>query len=176
MTRVRNALRKCSEVTVSELNRQRLNLLRPGAKVVLFDGRGQVLFGRLPDGYPNRFNLPGGGVDDGETLAPALAREFDEEMEGPALSLDALSDAPILAEGRLPFARDQFVGKHEYIIGYRVLDVQVYKPKSDSKLVCFPPMPWRKAFMEIKSDTRVKRRMRIMYARAVRNVGVLMGV
>ena len=46
------------------------------AKLVLRSPEGIV----LPYGESGRYNLPGGGIDDGETPLDALSREIDEEL------------------------------------------------------------------------------------------------
>lgn len=171
MQRKTTQVRVCSAVDEGELNRRRRDCYRPGVKALLFDDKGRVLLGRLPDGYPNRFNLPGGGIDDGELLAESLAREFEEEVKGPPLSAENIASAPIVAEGRLPFPRDDFLGKYEYLVALPVPFVGLYKPKAESKLVCFPPLHWRNAFQTIRCATYVKRDLRLLYMRAVRQVG-----
>jgi NUDIX domain len=174
MQTLRTPFRTCDEVTHEQLNRLRLRSLRPGAKVVLYDKRGRLLWGRLPDGYPSRFNFSGGGIDDGELLAVALAREFTEEMDGPPLSVEALQQSPIVAEGQLPFAREGYRGKYEYLIACEVSSIRAYTPRHDSKLVIYPPMYWENVLVTMRCSTYVKRDMRILYTKAVKNVGKLL--
>lgn len=55
--------------------------LRRAVRVILLDNEGKIAFGFYPEkeGFENEYNLPGGGVDDGETLEEGLIREALEE-------------------------------------------------------------------------------------------------
>lgn len=50
---------------------------RPGAYIILLQGNDMLV--TLQDGSPPEFQLPGGGIDPGESLLPALHREVLEE-------------------------------------------------------------------------------------------------
>jgi 8-oxo-dGTP diphosphatase len=63
-------------------------------RVLLEDRDGRVLLLRRADDddtYPGRWELPGGGIDRGETEAQAAARELHEEV-GLAVDADALRE------------------------------------------------------------------------------------
>ncbi len=52
---------------------------RPCAGVVLFNKSGQVFVGQRLDTYPDAWQLPQGGIDNGEDPAAAALRELQEE-------------------------------------------------------------------------------------------------
>ena len=52
--------------------------VRPAAKVIIRDANGDVLF--VESKGSGRFNLPGGGIDPGETPGVAALRELHEEI------------------------------------------------------------------------------------------------
>jgi 8-oxo-dGTP pyrophosphatase MutT (NUDIX family) len=57
-----------------------------GVRAVVFDGEGRVLL--IRHSYTPGWHFPGGGVEPGETIAVAMARELEEES-GIALTGDA---------------------------------------------------------------------------------------
>lgn len=60
---------------------------RQAARLLLIDDRGRVLLVQFENGRGERWwAAPGGGVDPGETIEQALAREAEEEL--------GLSDVP----------------------------------------------------------------------------------
>jgi putative (di)nucleoside polyphosphate hydrolase len=54
-------------------------LYRPCAGIMLFNKQGQVLVGRRLDPYQNAWQLPQGGIDEGEEPKVAALRELKEE-------------------------------------------------------------------------------------------------
>ncbi len=73
-----------------------ITISRTIVAAVLMSKDGQILLGKLRKGgvYPNCWHIPGGGVDEGETLMQALAREVREEvgLEISDLPMKLLSD------------------------------------------------------------------------------------
>ncbi len=160
----------CGRIPLVTIDRVRTHGWRPGIKVVLFDSRLRVLLCRLPDGYPHRFNFPGGGIDPGESAVTAFVREFTEEMEGPLIPQSVVANAPVIGEGFMPIPRDDFNGKYEFLIALPVKNLQHYRPKEKSKIVCLPPLPWHNAQKQILVSTQVKKSMRLLYSRALSNI------
>lgn len=71
--------------------------IRNAAKAVLTDEEGRYLTLRTPIGI---FNIPGGGIDNGEEPRDALLRELNEEL--PSFAIHCLSSVPIgCVEGRI---------------------------------------------------------------------------
>ncbi|MGH6719152.1 MAG: NUDIX domain-containing protein, partial [Alphaproteobacteria bacterium] len=54
-------------------------LYRPGVGLYLFDSRGLVFVGERAD-MPGAWQMPQGGIDEGETPAMAAMRELAEEV------------------------------------------------------------------------------------------------
>ncbi len=194
-----SVFRQLKEVTEEEVAKRRADGLRPGVKALLYSPYGrsvQILLGRLPEGFPKRFNLSGGGVDEGQSATEALKRELLEEMleEIPEecadeemleergykeVSLDVpladIEDAPILAEGELPFPREGMRGKYEYIVGLGCTDVGRLRVATDSKLVLYPPLDLMNAklSMEVQDMDEFST---FLYGEAVRNLRKLLAV
>jgi putative (di)nucleoside polyphosphate hydrolase len=53
---------------------------RPCAGIVLFNKQGQVFVGQRLDTYQDAWQLPQGGIDDGEEPSAAALRELEEEI------------------------------------------------------------------------------------------------
>ncbi len=53
---------------------------RPGVGIVLFNGDGKVFIGRRMDNHADNWQLPQGGIDDGEDPFTAVFREMEEEI------------------------------------------------------------------------------------------------
>ena len=167
---------QCGEVSAADIRAQALAYphLRVGGKGIFFDPTNPneplVLLGMLPEGYPVRFNFPGGGVDDGEDLAPAIQRECFEEFGEFNLTLSQVQQSVVVAEGALPFPRDGYRGKFEYLVAIPFVGLETLVPKADSKIVLFPPMPWEVAARQVWQDTRVSLDQRVLYERGLRAV------
>jgi 8-oxo-dGTP pyrophosphatase MutT (NUDIX family) len=162
-------IRQCADITRVELDGHIKTGLRPGIKAVLHD-HSRVLLGRLPDGYPRRFNLPGGGIDEGESASFSFVRECAEELRGPVFEEAVVAASLILAEGKLPFPRDGMIGKYEYVICLFVPSLEVYTAKEDSKLVLYSPLLPEDALAELENRTDMHPASRELYLSAVRQL------
>jgi len=69
------------EIMSPAIPKQSSNLpYRQGVGAVLFNAMGEVFLGRrFGVRYPNAWQMPQGGIDDGETPAAAVLRELEEE-------------------------------------------------------------------------------------------------
>lgn len=71
---------------------------RPAVRAVVLDGEGRIallhIAGRDQFGDRDHFELPGGGVEDGESFEAALHREMEEEL---GLSIEILSEVGRIA-------------------------------------------------------------------------------
>lgn len=166
---------RCGDITAANVLAQANSepLYRPGVKAILFDPTPptpHVLLGMLPEGYPYRFNFPGGGIDEGEDLATALLREMIEEFGHFGLKIEQVRQSRVVASGKLPFPRDGYKGKYEYLVAVPFVGLQTLVPLADSKIVLFPPMLWNVAAKQVWEDTRVHLDQRVLYSRGIREV------
>ncbi|HYM30258.1 MAG TPA: RNA pyrophosphohydrolase [Candidatus Cybelea sp.] len=65
---------------------------RPGVGMMLFDGKGRVFVGRRIDQTAEAWQMPQGGIDDGEDPRTSALRELEEEI--------GTDKAEIIAESR----------------------------------------------------------------------------
>jgi len=65
---------------------------RPGVGIVLLNGRGEIFIGRRADVQNDAWQMPQGGIEDGETPQEAAVRELKEEI--------GTNSAEIIAESR----------------------------------------------------------------------------
>ena len=71
---------------------------RPGVGIMLLNSRGEVFVGRRPDVNDDAWQMPQGGIDDGESPRQAAFRELKEEI--------GTDDADVIAESRRWFRYD----------------------------------------------------------------------
>ena len=81
---------------------------RPGVGVMLLDGEGRVFVGQRLDSRLDAWQMPQGGIDDGEAPLPAALRELEEETGiGPHL-VEVIAETPDWHHYDLP---DDLLGK-----------------------------------------------------------------
>lgn len=71
---------------------------RPGVGILLFNERGEVFVGMRIDNRAEAWQMPQGGVDEGETPEQAALRELEEEV--------GTAKAEIVARSRSPYRYD----------------------------------------------------------------------
>lgn len=65
---------------------------RAGVGIMLFNPQGQVFVGRRVDNSSEAWQMPQGGIDEGETPAQAALRELEEEVGTSAAEIIAESE------------------------------------------------------------------------------------
>lgn len=81
---------------------------RPGAGVVLVNDDGLIWAGLRIDSSVEAWQMPQGGIDDGETALEAAIRELTEETGLPANTVEIIDETPDWIYYDLP---DELVGK-----------------------------------------------------------------
>jgi putative (di)nucleoside polyphosphate hydrolase len=70
-------------------------LYRPNVGLALFSKAGHVFIGRRVNGRgPFQWQMPQGGIDDGESAVTGALRELEEEIGVPAKLVDVLEETP----------------------------------------------------------------------------------
>ena len=99
----------------------------------LIEKEGKILMGNKAPGrgpYPNTWRLPGGGVEEGETLEQALIREVKEEV-----GLDVIESEKILS------FEDKTAGNEEMIhFVFNIFKVRTKGKEASSEE--FPTIKW----------------------------------
>lgn len=169
-----NEVRMVRDITRTRIKKLEASGLRPGIKVLFYcPHMGYVLLGTLPEGYPLRFNLPGGGIDEGQSAAGALRREIEEEL-GITLHLPKLVTLPVVAHGELPFKRDEFRGKYEFIVAMPNHMLESITALADSKMNFWPVMSWQAALEKVKRLAYGGSEMVALYEKALNSIPSLM--
>jgi putative (di)nucleoside polyphosphate hydrolase len=84
---------------------------RAGAGAIIIDGSGRVLALERSD-IPNAWQMPQGGLEEGEEPLPAVLREIREETGIPSSQLELVGAYPeLLAYELPPHARSQKTGR-----------------------------------------------------------------
>ncbi len=161
-------------MTVRDINYYRIKKvasrgLRPGIKSLFYNPQlGTVLMGTLPLDFDTmRFNLPGGGIDPGQTAAKALCREIEEELGIYTYLPELVAPLPVVAHGELPFPRDEWRGKYEFIVAVPNMQLGAIKAQPDSKMLFWPAMPWQEALGRVKSLAYGGPEMVALYTKAL---------
>lgn len=168
-------------MTVRDINRYRIRRiesrgLRPGIKSLFYNPQmGTVLMGTLPLDFDTmRFNLPGGGIEPGQSAARALCQEFAEELNLALYLPKRVAPMPVVAHGELPFPRDEWRGKYEFIVAMPHLQLGLIKAQPDSKMLFWPVMSWQEALKEVKSLAYGGPEMIALYTKAVTAIPALL--
>lgn len=76
------------------------------ASVIIFSQDGKMLMGRKDPNkggvYASAWHIPGGGIEDGETLEDAARREAQQEVDGLDLNGTKLAPLPFIGHGESP--------------------------------------------------------------------------
>ncbi len=67
---------------------------RPGVGVLLFNGDGKVFVGQRLDSKLEAWQMPQGGIDEGEDPTTAALRELEEETGVPAHLVEIIAETP----------------------------------------------------------------------------------
>lgn len=88
----------------SEGNKEKLReIYRKIASAIIFSKDGKMLLGKKDPSkggvYPDDWHIPGGGVEENETLEDALTREITQEVIGLDISKYNLKKIPLIGKG-----------------------------------------------------------------------------
>ncbi len=168
-------VRVVRDITNTLVKSTRKRQLRPGIKALFYDSHlGEVLMGTLPEGYPLRFNLPGGGIDPGQSAATALCREIGEELGITTYTSRTVASLPVVAHGELPFEREGFRGKYEFIVAVPHRQLDTIKAMPNSKMLLWPAMSWQEAIEKVRTLRYGGPEMGVLYEQALRSIPQLL--
>ena len=101
-------------------------MYRKGVSALIINKKEEVLLVNLESFEEKYFAIPGGGLDEGETLEDAAYREIREELgiEKQSLELMGKSDTPLrVTFKKIKLNRDgkEFIGSDRYFFGFRFI-------------------------------------------------------
>jgi putative (di)nucleoside polyphosphate hydrolase len=100
---------------------------RPGVGVLLFNAHGHVFVGQRLDSKLEAWQMPQGGIDDGEDPLTAALRELEEETGIPARLVEVIAETPDWHHYDLPEAmvgtiwKGRFAGQRQKWFAMRFL-------------------------------------------------------
>ena len=150
------------------MSQLRARKIRPTGKGVFCDKRGNVLLIHK-DG---KVSFPGGGVDKGETLPKAIARENREELKGFTITLRTLRNAKILISGILETTKLEWKKKKVYVIVINARHLEDITP-NDEEHTDFKVLPIAEAIAYIQNHEGTLLKSRKFYVAALRKLAKL---
>ena len=113
-----------------------MTMFRKGVSSIIINNKNQFLLVNLESFEEKYFAIPGGGVEQGETLKDAVYRELDEELgiKEKHLQIMGQSDIPVRFKFKvIKMNRDgiEYEGSERYFFGFRFIgDEKIIIPKS----------------------------------------------
>lgn len=110
-------------------------MYRKGVSALIINDQEEFLIVNLESFEERYFAIPGGGVDQGETLEDAVYRELFEELAIPKESLVFVgkSDTPVqVTFQKIKLTRDgnEYIGSERFFFGFRFVgDTHALQPK-----------------------------------------------
>lgn len=124
-------------------------MYRKGVSALVINDQEEFLLVNLESFEERYFAVPGGGVDEGESLEGAVYRELCEELTLPKESLVLIgkSDIPVrVTYKKIKLTREgkEYIGFDRYFFGFRFLrDMQSIQPK-DGEVRTYKWVPYAK--------------------------------
>ncbi len=101
-------------------------MFRVGVSALIINERDELLLVNLESFEERYYAIPGGGLDEGETLEDAVYREVKEELSIPKKNLEFLgkSEMPLrFLFKKIVLARDgkEYLGQERYFFGFKLI-------------------------------------------------------